>query len=78
MANSQCVARTKSGTIENQREMIIAKLDEGVVLSPGRYLLVLNCIGYDFSIDGPTPSPAHCIEQFEAANGTIFTQCRNP
>ena len=68
----------KVAPIENQREMIIARLDDGVVLSPGRYLLVLNRIGYDFSIDGPTPSPAHCIEQFQAANGTIFTQCRNP
>jgi len=68
----------KVAPIENQREMIIARLDDGVVLSPGRYLLVLNRIGYDFSIDGPTPSPAHCIEQFQAANGTIFTQCRKP
>ena len=60
------------------REMIIARGDEDFSLPPGRYALVLNGLGYDFTIAGPITSSAQCLERVEAANGLMFTECGAP
>jgi hypothetical protein len=62
--------------IPGQREMLMARLDEGVSLPAGRFALVVNRVGYDFTIDGREQTPESCLEGFEAATGTVFTQCR--
>ena len=67
----------KISPIPGQREMVIARADD-VTLVPGRYALVLNRVGYDFTIKGPVESLEFCLEGFEAANGSVFTQCRTP
>jgi hypothetical protein len=68
----------KISPIAGQREMLIARLDDDVSLPAGRFALVVNRLGYDFTIDGPVQAPEFCLEGFETANGTVFTQCRTP
>ena len=68
----------KISPIAGQREMVMARLDDDVSLAAGRYVLVLNRTGYDFTITGSVQSPAFCLEGFETANGSVFTQCRTP
>ena len=68
----------KISPIAGQREMVMARLDEEVSLPAGRFALVVNRLGYDFTIDGPAQAPESCLEGFEAATGTVFTQCRTP
>jgi hypothetical protein len=64
--------------IEGQREMLMARLDDGVSLTPGRYALVLNQVGYDFTVAGATQSADFCLEEFETTNGTMLNKCRTP
>jgi hypothetical protein len=64
--------------VPGQREMVIAHPDKNESLAAGRYALVLNHIGYDFTIKGPVESPEFCLEEFATINGSIYTQCRSP
>lgn len=64
--------------VPGQPEMIIARVDDNAPLDAGRYALVLNRVGYEFTIKGPPKSLDFCLEGFETANGTVFTQCRAP
>lgn len=64
--------------VPGQREMVIARPVDDQPLAAGRYALVLNRIGYDFTIKGPVKSAAFCLEQFQTANGLIYNQCRAP
>jgi hypothetical protein len=64
--------------VPGQPEMIIARPVNDAPLAPGRYALVLNRVGYDFTINGKEDSPEFCLEGFEASNGSIFSQCRAP
>jgi len=66
----------KVSPIAGQPEMIIAQTDDNQSLAAGRYALALNGIGYDFTIEGPVQSPAHCLEGFQASNGTVYSECR--
>lgn len=66
----------KVSPIAGQSEMVIAQTDDNRSLAAGRYVLALNGIGYDFTIEGPVQSPAHCLEGFESSNGTIYSECR--
>ena len=68
----------KISPIAGQREMVMARLDDEVSLPAGRFALVVNRLGYDFTIDGPEQAPESCLEGFEAATGSVFTQCRSP
>ena len=68
----------KISPIAGQREMVMARLDDEVSLPAGRFALVVNRVGYDFTIDGPEKAPESCLEGFEAATGSVFTQCRSP
>jgi hypothetical protein len=68
----------KISPIPGQREMVIARLDGDVSLAAGRYALVLNRTGYDFTVNGSVQSPEGCLEKFETASGSLFNQCRAP
>jgi hypothetical protein len=68
----------KVSPIEGQREMIIARLEDNMPLPAGRYVLVLNRVGYDFTVKGPVTSPEQCLERFETTNGAIFSECKSP
>ena len=61
--------------IPGQREMVIAHLEDNDSLAAGRYELVLNRIGYDFTVAGPVKAPAQCLEQFESTTGPLYTEC---
>jgi hypothetical protein len=64
--------------VPGQPEMVIARPVNDAPLAPGRYALVLNRVGYDFTVNGKEDSPEFCLEGFEASNGLIFSQCRAP
>ena len=68
----------KISPVAGQTEMVMARLDEDLSLAAGRYALVLNRTGYDFTINGAVQSPAFCLEEFETSNGSVFNQCRTP
>ncbi len=68
----------KVSPVPGQREMIMVRTDDSEPLPAGRYALVLNRVGYDFAVEGRAKSAESCLEGFETANGTVFTQCRTP
>jgi hypothetical protein len=68
----------KVSPVPGQPEMIMAQAPNDAPLPAGRYALVLNRAGYDFMVAGQTESPESCLEGFEGANGSIFTQCKAP
>jgi hypothetical protein len=60
-------------------EMITIRPDPpDFVLPAGRYALVLKGAAYDFTIDGPTTDPAHCLERTDALVAPIYSECRAP
>jgi hypothetical protein len=62
----------------DNRDLIVIKPDADFVFPAGRYALVLNGQGYDFSVAGPITSPLQCLERIETLNGAIYSECRNP
>jgi len=68
--------RYKVSPIPGQSEMVIARSEDDQSLAAGRYALVVNGFGYDFTIEGPIESTAHCLDSFEALNGTVFSECK--
>ncbi len=65
----------KVSPIPGQPEMVMAHTDDSQSLAAGRYALVLNGVGFDFTIEGSIQASAHCLEEFEALNGTVFSEC---
>ena len=61
--------------LEGRPEMILLQPEPGFVFPPGRYALVLNGLGFDFSVAGTIVSPEQCLEQAEVVNGTILNDC---
>ena len=64
--------------IEGRPEMILLRPEPGFVFPPGRYALVLNGYGFDFSVAGTISSPEQCLEQAELVNGSVLNECPNP
>ena len=64
--------------IPGQPEMVIARADDNFSLAPGRYALVLNRTGFDFTVNGPAQSKEFCLEEFQTTNGDIINECRKP
>jgi hypothetical protein len=66
----------KIGPVEDQPKMLLIQPEnEGLVLSPGRYVLVVKGIGYDFSVSGQVTDPNQCVERINAANGAFYSPC---
>ena len=68
----------KVSPVPGQPEMVIARAADNAPLDAGRYALVLNRVGYDFSITGPEKSLDFGLEGFETSSGAIFNPCRTP
>jgi hypothetical protein len=68
----------KVSPVPGQPEMVIARAADNAPLDAGRYALVLNRVGYDFSITGPEKSLDFCLEGFDTSSGVIFNPCRTP
>ena len=64
----------RAAPVPGNPEMMLIKPDN-VVLSPGRYVLVLKRQGYDFTVAGKITDPNQCLERTEAANGTFYSPC---
>lgn len=66
----------KIGPVEDQPKMLLIQPEnDGLVLSPGRYVLVVKGIGYDFSVSGQVTDPNQCVERVNAANGAFYSPC---
>jgi hypothetical protein len=63
---------------ENPEMYEILNENDDFALSPGRYALVVKNSAYDFSIAGQVTDSDHCLERFEATNGTFYSPCRKP
>jgi hypothetical protein len=60
----------------NPAMILIHSADPGFSLPAGRYALVLNTVGYDFSVDGPITDLAQCVEFLDAKHEYI--ECGAP
>ena len=67
----------KVSPLQGHREMTIIQPDPEFVFPPGRYALVLNGFGYDFTVPGKVTLPEQCLEQIEALNGAVFPSARS-
>ncbi|MGY3614232.1 hypothetical protein [Bradyrhizobium sp. USDA 10063] len=66
----------KIGPVEDQPKMLLIQPEnDSLVLSPGRYVLVVKGIGYDFSVSGQVTDPNQCVERVNAANGAFYSPC---
>lgn len=63
--------------IPGNPEMLLVQSDKAdFTLSPGRYVLVLNNQGYDFTVAGNVTDLAQCLERTDAANGEFYSECQ--
>jgi len=62
---------------DNPEMIVIRPKDTQFLFPPGRYALVVNGQGYDFSVDGQWTDTAQCLERTKAVNGTIYSECRS-
>ena len=65
----------KVSPLEGRNEMIVVQPNPGFVFPPGRYALVLNGIGYDFTVAGNVTAPEQCLEQVEIVSGSVVSEC---
>ena len=65
----------KVSPLEGHREMIVIQPDPGFMFPAGRYALVLNGYGYDFTVPGQVTAPEQCLEQAAMLNGTVLSEC---
>lgn len=65
----------KVSPFEGRNEMVVIQPDPGFIFPPGRYALVLNGFGYDFTVAGQIVAPEQCLEQVELVNGSALTEC---
>ncbi len=68
----------KVAPVPNNPEMVMIRPDQtSSELPAGRYVLVIKNVAYDFTIDGPRPDAAHCLERTDALNTPVYTECRD-
>jgi hypothetical protein len=60
---------------ENSEMFVFRPEIPDFVFPAGRYALVLNGQGYDFTVAGTITEAAQCLERTEAANGTFYSEC---
>jgi hypothetical protein len=63
----------KVAPVEGSREMFVMRPEAD--LPAGRYALVLNGYGYDFTVAGPITALEQCLEQTQVTNGILITEC---
>jgi hypothetical protein len=69
----------RSSPANDNPEMIeLHSEDPAVVLTPGRYALVLKNKAYDFSVEGNIVDPRHCIERIVGPTGIFYSDCKKP
>lgn len=69
----------KVGPIEDQPRMLLLQSEQdGFALAPGRYIVVVKGMGYDFTVAGTITDPDQCVERVNAANGAFYSPCPPP
>lgn len=69
----------KVGPVEDQPRMVLLQPEQdGFALTPGRYVVVVRGIGYDFTVAGQVTDPDQCVERFNATNGAFYSPCPPP
>ncbi|MEY9882994.1 hypothetical protein [Bradyrhizobium sp. USDA 329] len=69
----------KVGPIEQQSRMLLLQPEQdGFTLAPGRYIVVVKGMGYDFTVAGTVTDPNQCVERINAANGAFYSPCPPP
>lgn len=60
----------------NPEMIVIRPAQPEFSLPAGRYALVLNRDGYDFTVAGPISDLAQCLEQTQAVDQSVYSECR--
>jgi hypothetical protein len=69
----------KVGPIDDQSRMLLLQPEQdGFTLAPGRYIVVVKGMGYDFTVAGTITDPNQCVERVNAANGAFYSPCPPP
>ena len=69
----------KVGPVEDQQRMLLLQPEQdGFTLTPGRYVVVIKGMGYDFTVAGTVTDPNQCVERINAANGAFYSPCPPP
>jgi len=69
----------KVGPVEDQPRMLLLQPEqEGFALAPGRYVVVVKGMGYDFTVAGTVTDPNQCVERINATNGAFYSPCPPP
>jgi hypothetical protein len=61
--------------VEGHPEMLLIEPEAGFVFPSGRYALMVNRQGYDFTVPGPITAMEQCLEQFQVQNGMVLSEC---
>ena len=61
---------------DNREMIVLHPADPQVILSPGRYALVVAGKGYDFTVDGQVTDTAQCLERTDVIGGAVYSECR--
>ena len=68
----------KAGPVEDQPRMLLLQSEQdGFELTPGRYVVVVKGMGYDFTVAGTVTDPNQCVERVNATNGAFYSPCPN-
>ncbi|WP_407117211.1 hypothetical protein [Bradyrhizobium sp. LMG 9283] len=69
----------KVGPVEDQSRMLLLQPEQDdFTLAPGRYVVVVKGMGYDFTVAGTVTDPNQCVERINAANGAFYSPCPPP
>lgn len=69
----------KVSPVRGNPAMILVQPDDANFSFPaGRFALVLNNVGYDFSVEGKITDPAQCLERADTVSMPVYSQCRAP
>lgn len=69
----------RAAPLNDLKEMIVARPEDiEFSLPAGRYALVFERVGYDFTIAGRITDAAQCLERSDTVGGTIYAECRQP
>jgi len=66
----------KVAPLADNPEMIVVRPEPTDYVFPaGRYALVLNGIGYDFTVVGSPTDLAHCLERTDVTGAPVYSEC---
>jgi hypothetical protein len=69
----------KVGPVEDQPRMLLLQPEQDAfTLTPGRYIVVVKGMGYDFTVAGDVTDPNQCVERINATNGAFYSPCPPP